>query len=142
MFTCWEHPEWDHGGEVEGSNASAHSQRYSIAGEVHVLTDPGQSLPQQQRGVGAQVLHHLQSSQHISLSICQGLALLCGDQLGNLLQVVFYQLLVPLHTIRISFIQGLFSRTWQLEVTLMATLEPQSREAWPLGEILNFLLRR
>ena len=43
-----EHPEWDHGGEVEGSNASTHSQGCSEAGEVHVLADPGQSLPQQQ----------------------------------------------------------------------------------------------
>ena len=55
-----EHPERDHGGEVEGRDAGTHPQGHAVAGQVHVLADAGQGLPQQQRGVGAQVLNHLE----------------------------------------------------------------------------------
>ena len=97
MFTCWEHPEWDHGGEVEGSNASTHSQGCSEAGEIHVLADPGHGLTQHEVGIAAAVLHHLQPPHHVPLGVREGLALLDGDQLGQLPDVGLDQLLVPEH---------------------------------------------
>ena len=56
-----EHPERDHGGEVEGRDAGADAERGAECGEVHVLADPGHGLAQQQVGVTAAVLHHLPS---------------------------------------------------------------------------------
>ena len=57
--TCRKHPEGDHGGEVEGGNASAHAQGNSVAGQVHVLRDARQMLAKQEVEIAAQVLDNL-----------------------------------------------------------------------------------
>ena len=57
--TCWEHPEGNHGGEVEGRDAGADPDGGPEAGEVHVLGDTGQRLAQHQVRVGAKVLNYL-----------------------------------------------------------------------------------
>ena len=92
-----EHPERDHGGEVEGGDTGADPQGRPEGGEVHILADPGHGLAQQQVGVAAAVLHHLEPSHHVTLGICQGLALLQSDQLGQLPDVGLDELLVSEH---------------------------------------------
>ena len=54
-----EHPQGDHGGEVEGGDAGAHADGQAEGVRVHVLGDGGQRLAQHQGGDAAGVLHHL-----------------------------------------------------------------------------------
>ena len=54
-----EHPQRDHGGEVEGGDAGAHADGQAEGVRVHVLGERGQRLAQHQGGDAACVLHHL-----------------------------------------------------------------------------------
>ena len=102
-----EHPERDHGGEVEGRDTSTHPKGRPEGGEIHVLADSGHGLAQQQVCVAAAVLHHLQPSHHVALGVGQGLALLQGDQLGQLSDVGLDELLVSEHDLLSRHCTGL-----------------------------------
>lgn len=54
-----EHPQRDHGREVEGGDAGAHPEGQPVGVGVHVLRDGGQRFTQHQGGDAASVLHHL-----------------------------------------------------------------------------------
>lgn len=54
-----EHPQRDHGGEVEGGDASTHPDGQAVGVGIHVFGDGGQGLPQHQGGDAAGVLCHL-----------------------------------------------------------------------------------
>lgn len=54
-----EHPQGDHGGEVEGGDAGAHADGQAVGEGVHVLGDGRQRLPEHEGGDAACVLDHL-----------------------------------------------------------------------------------
>lgn len=54
-----EHPQGDHGREVEGGDASAHPEGQAVGVGVHVLSDGGQGFTEHQGGDAASVLRHL-----------------------------------------------------------------------------------
>lgn len=54
-----EHPQRNHGGEVEGGDAGADAERQAVRVRVHVLGDGGQGFAQHEGGDAAGVLHHL-----------------------------------------------------------------------------------
>ena len=57
--TRGKHPQWNHGWEVEGGNASTDTQWYSVASEVHILCNASQMFAQQQVKVSTQMLNYL-----------------------------------------------------------------------------------
>ena len=53
------HPEWNHGGEVEGRDPGTDPQGLSVGVGVHVLGNGAEGLPQLEVGDRAGMLHHL-----------------------------------------------------------------------------------
>ena len=54
-----EHPQRDHGREVEGGDAGTHTKRQPVGVGVHVFGDGGQSFTHHERGDAAGVFYHL-----------------------------------------------------------------------------------
>lgn len=54
-----EHPQRNHGGEVERGDACTHPDGQAVGVRVHVPGDGGQGLPQHEGGDAAGMLHHL-----------------------------------------------------------------------------------
>lgn len=57
-----EHPQGDHGGEVEGGDARAHAEGQAVGVGVHVFGDGRQRFAEHQGGDAAGVLHNLCNS--------------------------------------------------------------------------------
>jgi len=58
-----EHPEGNHGGEVEGADSGGNSERLPVRVGVHILGNSGESLTHQKSGDGAGVLNDLCKSE-------------------------------------------------------------------------------
>lgn len=54
-----EHPQRNHGWEIERRNASAHTQRQTVGVSVHVFSDGGHCLSQYEGCHTASMFHHL-----------------------------------------------------------------------------------
>ena len=71
------HPQRDHGGEVEGSDASAVTQRLANRVTVHVRSHALTEFSHVQRGRVATVRRHLQTSEDILLGVRDGALCSC-----------------------------------------------------------------
>ena len=105
-----EHPEGNHGGEVEGADSSSNSKWLPVRVGVHVLRNGGKGFTHEKGGNGAGMLNNLcitrgrsakkvqlSNKQQVSLTkatedvtagISKGLSLFQGDGFGNLLLFV------------------------------------------------------
>uniref|UniRef100_A0A182PXR4 Uncharacterized protein n=1 Tax=Anopheles epiroticus TaxID=199890 RepID=A0A182PXR4_9DIPT len=83
-----EHPQRNHGGEVERCNTGRYTERQRVRVRIHVLRNVWHGFTHLQRCDAAAVLHHLQSTQNITLGIDQRFALLLGDVFRQLRHVV------------------------------------------------------
>lgn len=81
-----EHPQGDHGGEVEGGNTGTDTDGQGVRVCVHVPGDVGHSLAHLQRGDAAAVLHNLcEEGNEIIINIfdtCQLGDMLMDDRLA------------------------------------------------------------
>lgn len=82
-----EHPEGDHGGEVEGGDTGNDTKGLADGVGVHVGGDL-QGVTHEQVRDGASRLDDLETTENIAAGIGQGLALLQGDRVGNSVHVV------------------------------------------------------
>ncbi|MNO89743.1 hypothetical protein D3C76_812360 [compost metagenome] len=89
-----EHPQRDHRREVERGDAGAHAQRLHQGIGVDTVGNVIGQLTHLQVTDGGGVLDHLQTAEHITFGIRQGLALFGGEQGGQFLDVLADQLLV------------------------------------------------
>eukprot|EP00962_Isochrysis_galbana_P029682 scaffold9535_cov96-Isochrysis_galbana.AAC.2 len=78
-----EHPERDHGWEVEGRDAGTDAEGDAVRVGVDVGGHVGQRLAHHQRRHRARVLHHLQPAEDVSLGVVQRLAVLVRDEAGQ-----------------------------------------------------------
>mmetsp|Transcript_69742 Transcript_69742/g.145744 ORF Transcript_69742/g.145744 Transcript_69742/m.145744 type:complete len:207 (-) Transcript_69742:305-925(-) len=78
-----EHPERDHGREVEGADASADAQRQTVGVHIHALGHTWQGLALDHRRHIARDFHDLQATEDVSLGISNGLSLLLGEHLRD-----------------------------------------------------------
>lgn len=69
-----EHPQGDHGREVEGGNAGTHPKGKAIGVSVHVFGDGGQGFPEHQGGDAAGVFYHLCTERSMN-QVWSGLAI-------------------------------------------------------------------
>ncbi|MNZ45270.1 hypothetical protein D3C78_629200 [compost metagenome] len=89
-----EHPQRDHRREVERRDAGADADRLQHGEGVHAAGDVVGQLAELQVADGGGMLDHFQAAEDIALGVRQGLALLGGEQRGQLLHVLANQLLV------------------------------------------------
>ena len=92
-----EHPQRDHGREVEGSDADADPEGLHPGVAIHPARHVAHGLPQGLAGDGAGLLHHLDAAPHIPLGIRQVLAGFLGQQGRQLVVMHFQQMLVVEH---------------------------------------------
>mmetsp|Transcript_69395 Transcript_69395/g.185184 ORF Transcript_69395/g.185184 Transcript_69395/m.185184 type:complete len:463 (-) Transcript_69395:135-1523(-) len=78
-----EHPEHNHGGEVERGNADNNSERLAVRRRVHVLGDLLHGLAHHQCRHGNCVLNHLNSTSNITFGINHSLSVLTNNRLHN-----------------------------------------------------------
>jgi hypothetical protein len=86
----WEHPKGAHGREIERSDSSANTEGHSVRVEVNALGDVSQGLTLVERGEAASVLNDLEASEHITLGIDEGLAVLFSNDGGDFVLVNRY----------------------------------------------------
>jgi len=91
-----EHPEGNHGREVEGSNTGDNAERLANGISIHVGGDL-EVISQQHMGDGASRLNDLKTTENITAGISQSLALLQGDGVSNPVHVVTDQKLEVEH---------------------------------------------
>ncbi|MNQ33243.1 hypothetical protein D3C85_466680 [compost metagenome] len=89
-----EHPQRDHRREVERGDAGAHAQWLHQGVGVDATGDVVGQFTHLQVADAGSVLDHFQAAEHVALGVRQGLALLGGEQCGQLLDVLADQLLV------------------------------------------------
>lgn len=77
-----EHPQRDHGGEVERGDACAHAEGQAVGVGVHVFGEGGQRFSQHQGGDAAGVLNHLwrKEERKVLISISQTCTWLIKDE--------------------------------------------------------------
>ncbi|MNV05399.1 hypothetical protein D3C71_957360 [compost metagenome] len=83
-----EHPQRDHGREVEGGDACAHAQRLQQGVGIDTTGHVVGQLAQLQVADAGGVFNHFEATEHITFGVGQGLALFCrqdGGQLGHVL---------------------------------------------------------
>jgi hypothetical protein len=88
-----EHPQRNHGREVERRDASAHAQGLQQGVGVHAAGHVVGQLAQLQVADGAGVFHHFEAAEDVALGVGQGLALFGGQQRGQLGHVFADELL-------------------------------------------------
>lgn len=82
-----EHPEGNHGREVEGGNTTDNTERLANGVGIHIGGDL-EVITQQQVGDGTGRLNDLKTTENITTGIGQGLALLQSDRVSNPVHVV------------------------------------------------------
>ena len=92
-----EHPQRNHGREIERGNAQAHAQRLRVGIAVDAIGHVLHRLAHHQAGNIGGVLHHLDAAPHITHGIFHGLAQLLRDDGGDLGLMLLEQLLVLEH---------------------------------------------
>lgn len=92
-----EHPERDHGREVEGGDADAHPEGLHPGVAVHPARHVAHGLPQGLARDGAGLLHHLDAAPHVPPGVRQVLAGLLGQQGRQLVVVHLQEVLVVEH---------------------------------------------
>mmetsp|Transcript_23065 Transcript_23065/g.50757 ORF Transcript_23065/g.50757 Transcript_23065/m.50757 type:complete len:469 (+) Transcript_23065:310-1716(+) len=78
-----EHPQRDHGREVERGDACGDTQGQAVGVGVHIRADVGQGLALEHARGAAGMLNHLQAAEHVAAGVGEGLALLAGDHGGQ-----------------------------------------------------------
>ena len=92
-----EHPQGNHGREVERGNAGAHAKGLDPGVGVHFPRDVFNGLAHHHgRHVGG-MLYHFDAAPDIALGVVKGLAGFLGQDFGNLVVVLFQQCLVTQH---------------------------------------------
>ena len=89
-----EHPQRNHGGEVERCDARTHTQRLQQGVGVDATGHVVGQLTQLQVADAGGVFHHLQAAEHVTFGVGQGLALFGGKDGGQLGHVFADELLV------------------------------------------------
>ena len=82
-----EHPQRDHGREVEGRDARAHAQGLQHGVGIHAIGHVVGQLAQLQVANASGVFHHFQAAEDVAFGVGQGLALLGREQRGQLAHV-------------------------------------------------------
>jgi hypothetical protein len=88
-----EHPERDHGREVEGADASAHAQRLLVRVGVQRRGQVLRRLAHHERGGSTRVLHDLQAAEDVASGVRERLALFVGNGQCELFCVLADQVL-------------------------------------------------
>ena len=87
-----QHPQRDHGGEVEGSDAGDHAQRLAERPAVDAGADLlGELALEQVRNAGGK-FHHFEAARHFSAGVVEHLAVLGGDDGGQPVGVFLQQI--------------------------------------------------
>ena len=101
----WEHPEGNHGREVEGRNARDDAKRLLHGDGVHVPANCLHGLAHHECGHANGMLHHLDAAKHIPVGVWLRLAVLLDDGPRNLV-LVLVQERVELHQDAGSLLDG------------------------------------
>ena len=91
------HPQRDHHGEVEGRDSGAHSDRKSIKVLVYSARHVPQRPALEKRRGTAREVDHLDPPAHLTAGLVQRLAVMAGDDRGQLLEVLLEQSFVAEH---------------------------------------------
>ena len=86
-----EHPQRDHGREVERRDAGAHADRLADGIGVDAAGDVLGKFAELQAADGAGMFDHLESAKHVALGVGQRLALLGAQGLGDAAHVLAHQ---------------------------------------------------
>jgi hypothetical protein len=86
------HPHRHHEGKVEGCDAGGDAERHALVPVVDAATDAVRMLALEQLRDAAGELDHLQAALHLAQRIRQGLAVLGGEQAGDVGLVLLDQL--------------------------------------------------
>ena len=92
-----EHPERDHHREVEGRDPRTDADRVAIEVLVHAGRNVAQRAALKQCGRAAREVHHLDSAAHLPSRLLERLAVVPGDDRGQLLEMLFEERLEPEH---------------------------------------------
>lgn len=79
----WEHPERNHGREIERADSSANAQRHSVAVAVDTRGEVPNSFPHHNMADPTSLLDDLQPSEDITFRVRQRLPMLLSDNLGD-----------------------------------------------------------